>query len=251
MAKANPLRRPLKLVWRRGPTGLKDLAELEYNKQFKGDDSRRTERAFEKAWEIRNFEIEMYWKRATYFWAFIASALVGYFALTEAENYAVPDPNHHAEVYFVICIGFLLALAWHLTNRGSKQWQRNWETHVDLLEDAFTGPLYKTVHSETTFSVSKLNEIVTVAFMSLWVMSGAKYFADQNLFGFSWQVNWFVLVATVATGLFAMAMVFGHGRGLHSERTVRMYRRSVVYDSPGGPPAFYNDDKAMGDSTHT
>ena len=33
------------------------------------------------ALDIRKFEIELYWKRATYYWAFIAAAFAGY-ALT-------------------------------------------------------------------------------------------------------------------------------------------------------------------------
>jgi len=81
----------------------------------------------------------MYWKRATYFWAFVASAFVGYFGLVNATSYRATDKYQHVEVYFVICLGFILSLAWVLTNVGSKQWQRHWETLVDLLEDQFTG----------------------------------------------------------------------------------------------------------------
>ena len=31
--------------------------------------------------DIRKFEIDLYWKRAAYFWAFIAATFAGYFAL--------------------------------------------------------------------------------------------------------------------------------------------------------------------------
>jgi len=93
----------------------------------------------------------MYWKRASYFWAFIASAFVGYFALVSSSNYRLQDRFNHAEVFFVICIGFILSVAWLLTNIGSKSWQRHWEVRVDLLEDNFTGPLYKTVLEEDIF----------------------------------------------------------------------------------------------------
>ncbi len=34
--------------------------------------------ALERAWKNRDFEIDKYWSRATYFWTFIASAFVGY-----------------------------------------------------------------------------------------------------------------------------------------------------------------------------
>jgi len=35
-------------------------------------------RRLEKILDIRKFEIDLYWKRATYFWAFIAASLTGY-----------------------------------------------------------------------------------------------------------------------------------------------------------------------------
>ena len=38
------------------------------------------------ALEIRKFEIELYWKRGTYFWAFIAVAFAAYGVTTRAEG---------------------------------------------------------------------------------------------------------------------------------------------------------------------
>ena len=35
-------------------------------------------------------------------------------------------------------------MSWVLVNKGSKFWQKNWEAHIDILEDAFSGKLYKT-----------------------------------------------------------------------------------------------------------
>jgi tRNA A-37 threonylcarbamoyl transferase component Bud32 len=34
--------------------------------------------ALKQALDIRKFEIDLYWKRATYFWAFIAVSFAGY-----------------------------------------------------------------------------------------------------------------------------------------------------------------------------
>ena len=186
--------------------------------------------AFEKAWEIRNFEIEMYWKRASYFWAFIASAFVGYFALVSSSNYRLQDHFNHAEVFFVICIGFILSVAWLLTNIGSKSWQRHWEVHVDLLEDNFTGPLYKTVYSKKTFSVSKINEIVSAVIVGVWVLLAVKFLFDQKLVNVrNVRVNWFVVGSSVGCLLAVMAMMFGRGRGRFTERKVLLYRRTVPY----------------------
>src|SRR5262245_7326599 len=90
--------------------GLIQLTQEEYENRLVNIDEKKAERAFERAWVTRNFEIEMYWKRATYFWAFIASAFVGYFGLVNANTYRTDDAFQHAEVYFVICLGFLVSL---------------------------------------------------------------------------------------------------------------------------------------------
>ena len=44
------------------------------------------EKALNLALAIRKFEIDLYWKRATYFWAFLAVTLAGYFTLLAAKD---------------------------------------------------------------------------------------------------------------------------------------------------------------------
>jgi hypothetical protein len=137
--------------------------------------------ALKQALDIRKFEIELYWKRATYFWAFIAISFAGYFALQKDADFA--------NIYIVSCLGFLFSLAWYLVNRGSGAWQRNWEGHVDLLEDEITGPLYKTLINRRTYkwwhlaepyaySPSRINNLlalgVTIAWMILIVRTLSK-----------------------------------------------------------------------------
>ncbi|MCL1060494.1 hypothetical protein L2729_21265 [Shewanella gelidimarina] len=227
----------LKYIFSTKKSGLTKLTEEEYKKDLIDISPEKAERAFERAWATRNFEIEMYWKRATYFWAFIASTFVGYFALVSSDNYDSPDVFNHVEVYFLICIGFVLSLAWHFTNIGSKSWQRHWEVHVDLLEDAFTGPLYKIVHPPQTYSVSKINEIVSLVFVFIWLLLGTKYLLVQDLirsFGENYTVNWFVLVSTVMSFMVVISMIFGHGRGRFGSRPIVMYKRNVSYSKENG-----------------
>lgn len=50
----------------------------EYIKNFKGT---KLEEAFKYVLDIRKFEIELYWKRATYFWTFIGAILAAHFVL--------------------------------------------------------------------------------------------------------------------------------------------------------------------------
>jgi hypothetical protein len=191
------------------------------------------EAAFLKAWEIRNFEIELYWKRATYFWAFVASSLTGYFVLVSSKEHGIEFTDYHEEVYLIISIGFILSLAWLLINKGSKSWQRHWEIHIDLLEDEFTGPLYKTVSQIETYSVSKINEIVSYLFVWVWLFLGIKYLSDHNLINFTFRdINYQVFCITFMTFITALAMLRGKGKGRFGERDIYMYRRKVNYIDP-------------------
>ena len=74
-------------------------------------------KALEQALDIRKFEIGLYWQRAAYFWALIAAAFAGYFAILGAEH--LDDKNYLA--YIVSCIGLLFTWAWFLVNRGRRK----------------------------------------------------------------------------------------------------------------------------------
>jgi hypothetical protein len=161
------------------------MDNVEYQKAFgiKPMQKERLEKALDHALDIRKFEIELYWKRATYFWTLIASAFAAHFVILNSDHMA--DNNFNA--YVVGCIGFLFTFAWLQVNRGSKQWQENWENHVDLLEDGVVGPLYKTILSRpagsgtvmqklvtgpSNISVSKTNQIVNLFTMAVWLLLG-------------------------------------------------------------------------------
>lgn len=158
---------------------VRDYPQEEYEKDFFVGDKRKT--ALEKALDIRKFEINLYWKRATYFWTFIGATLAGYFAI-QAANIA----NKQDLLVILSCLGVVFSFAWLCVNRGSKQWQENWEKHVDMLEDDITGPLYKVVLTRNNpknccekikhlitgpspFSVSKINQIISLYVTVLWI----------------------------------------------------------------------------------
>jgi len=147
------------------------------------------EKALQLAHEIRKFEIDLYWKRATYFSAFLAVTLAGYFTLLTAKE--VPRDEKGEALLIVSCLGVVFSVAWYFVNRASKFWQENWEKHVDLHEEAVTTPLYKTVLSDADlsfwkwwgpypFSVSKLNQIlslfVTLLFLLLAATTLSRYY---------------------------------------------------------------------------
>lgn len=55
--------------------------------------------------DIRKFEIDLYWKRATYFWAFLAVTLAGYFTLRAAN---INDDAKKDTLLIVSCLGVVL-----------------------------------------------------------------------------------------------------------------------------------------------
>lgn len=159
-------------------TKIKPISQEEYEKYF-GEKTKRE--ALKHALDIRKFEIELYWKRATYFWTFIGATLASYALIQK-----IDDNNEKLFLSFLVSIlGLVFSFAWYCVNRGSKYWQENWENHVDLLENEIIGPLYKTVidrppRSDNTlksllvapanFSVSKINQLVSIFVIFVWIL---------------------------------------------------------------------------------
>ena len=168
---------------------------IEYDDLFPLTESRgiksKRERAFEKAWQVRDFEIKLYWERAKYFWAFIAASFVAYFASLGS---SIQIEFKELE-FIIICIGYIFSLAWTLVNIGSKNWQKNWESHIDRLEENFTGPLYRIVIDIKNYSVSKVNIYTSRFIMVIWIFLGLRFlFSNKD---FSWIIIIFSLLITI------------------------------------------------------
>ena len=139
-------------------------------------DRYKKEKAFEKAHDIRKFEIELYWKRTTYFWAFIAASFAGYFAILTSKSISFQEQY----LFLIEFIGFVFSLAWFFVNRASKHWQLNWEKVIDSLEDDITGPLMKNhINNHNSFwsltlsyrfSVSRINQIISCFITLIWFL---------------------------------------------------------------------------------
>lgn len=231
--KYNLLRDLLKFAVKKKNGDLDKFTEkIKYSEQFKGkakDDETKIRTAYNQAWDARKFEIDNYWKRTTYFWAFQVSSFAGYFAVISSDNYNFDPPKNPEILFCIIAIGALTALAWSLINIGSKFWQRHWEKHIDMLEDDITGPLYKTVFaykSTRTFSVSKINSIVSRFFVVIWFVLGIKYVVDHLIVKdgeFAW-VEFFVFLFII---YFVLAMFLGYGRGDFKASGFNFYKRKV------------------------
>lgn len=197
---------------------------------------KKTEAALQHALDIRKFEIGLYWQRATYFWALIAAAFAGYFAILAAEHMLPADRAFNA--FVIACLGLIFSLAWFLANRGSKYWQENWENHVDLLEDGITGPLYKTIlhrpkneglisraiEGPAPFSVSQINQWVSLFTLVIWL---CLIWVVLPPFGFEKCIfgRYVVIgIATVSAALLLMLrtrsnIVEGHKHSMSIKRT--------------------------------
>jgi len=120
------------------------------------------------AYEIRKFEIELYWKRATYFWTFqlIAFTALG-FVLKDGQCKSLPL------LLIAESIGVITALAGYLTARGSKFWQENWEAHVDLLEHEMGMRLTQVIlcREPPQFSVSRINRYLWLLLTLAWAIA--------------------------------------------------------------------------------
>lgn len=201
---------------------LKDL------KNFKKLSYKKKERVFKLAWETKNFEIDLYWKRAGYFWAFQAIVLAGLFAVASSDELEFEKPYY---LHYTVCLGFITGLGWFLINKGSKVWQRHWEKVIDVLEDYVIGKLYKTNTSQITFSVSKINELISQFFMLLWLLLLIKSnFFDNSLIQYSnncLNIDWKLLIPDIIVIYISYQMYFGKGRGRFGERKIQFYRRKI------------------------
>lgn len=186
-------------------------------------------RAFSQVSDIRKFEIEMYWKRAAYFWTIIAVTFAGYFSIFSAEGFKYKD------IFSLLLssMGMVFTFSWYLVNKGSKFWQENWENHLDLLEDSITGPLYKTVlhrpeikndpavdHVDRVitgpgkFSASKINQWVAIYVLSVWgLLTTFSIYAILVDFDYilTHIVLFYIILGIPALSLTAMFFMWTHG----------------------------------------
>lgn len=191
------------------------MEKLYTHSRYKEDFNEKVaENALKQALDIRKFEIELYWKRTAYFWSLIAAAFAGYFALAN-------QPQKELSLT-VACIGLILSFSWYLVNRGSKYWQTNWERHVDCLEDEGNGPLYKTTLSKDEFSVfrfwsgypfsvSRVNQLVSLFTVIIWLALLAKSFPERLLPETLYvHGHWWLVGFTFAYMVILVVLCIGH-----------------------------------------
>jgi len=145
------------------------LGFIDCNDYFAKDsiDHKKIIAALDKAHDIRKFEIDLYWKRATYFFAFFT-------IIAAAFGFLFVDSGHQLYSPGVAIIGTVFAMCFYYVNEGSKYWQCNWESIIDRLEFYVTGNLYKifTYNTELELrpSVSHINKFISSLIIGLWIV---------------------------------------------------------------------------------
>lgn len=200
------------------------MRKSEYKKLFKG---KKAKRALDRAWLNRDFEIELYWKRASYFWTFIAAALVGYITLITSsrfnDNLKILFPQIE---YIIISLGLIFSIAWVLVNIGSKRWQKNWENHIDVLENKVTGPIYKVVSKDFSYSVTKINLLISVFVSLIWFILAIRYtIINISLKCCYCKIDWLWIFITLTMLVVIWILIFGYGRTKKAKKQIVFVER--------------------------
>ena len=142
----------------------------------------RIEAALARAYQLRSFEIEHYWRRATYFWGFQIAIFAAFGFLVRDSG--LPDYIWNPMAVALPALGVVTACANSFSARGSKFWQENWERHIDMLEDSIEGSLHKMVwldNGKVRFSVSGVNKGLSDILVAYWGL--VAFYAAWNWLG--------------------------------------------------------------------
>jgi len=133
--------------------------------------------ALEKAHEVRQFEIRLYWQRSLFFWGFILFFFYLYLELLKIDE---QDAWVLLQTAGLTVIGQFTSAAWIFVEKGSRTWQQNWEYHIDFLENPITGSLHKSAigRRKNFFSPAKVHKwfirSIAVTWMLLSLISGIR-----------------------------------------------------------------------------
>lgn len=151
----------------------------------------KLEEVFKIALDTRKFEIELYWKRTGYFVLFIGAVFVGYYNIINTAEEGISKYQNEWLLLLLPALGFLLSLLWYMANRGSKFWQENWEAHIEELCTHLGVPIFSIIKSrehsirnlmqEYPFSVSKVNQMVSLIITFAWLLMLCKEIGVSKL----------------------------------------------------------------------
>jgi hypothetical protein len=185
------------------------LQQFNFSDPLTEKDISTIEKFLDRAYDIRKFEIEMYWKRATYFWGFIAASYTLFFLISSTKINL--DSKKIATLQLLVTsLGLVFSYGWYIVNRGSKFWTKNWHEIIDFLEDKINKPFHRltikddslllNVFSYYRFSVTDTNLIISFFNVVVWVIVVSYNFSnsmeDLNFSNNLRQENVYILIAT-------------------------------------------------------
>lgn len=130
--------------------------------------------AYDKAHTIRSFEIELFWKRASFCFTCIAAlfTILGILLTAYFKSGNTPDDKILWIASFITIFGVIFTITSNFIILSSDYWKNNWERHTVMLEPLFSGSLYAThlVTSEYRSSISKLTISFFISIYVLWLV---------------------------------------------------------------------------------
>ena len=169
--------------------------------------------ALEICLAAREFELELFWKRALFFWGFIASAFIGF-----ASTY----PDQPVIAIAISCFGAVCSFCWTLANRGSKYWYESWETKAKRAGKEVVKDLFEREEKENLdglwhakrFSVSRIAIALSEYTCLLWLVilsyQVLEYFGYRTIA----RESEGVMIAVLLLGaVLYIGLIFGFARG--------------------------------------
>lgn len=83
--------------------------------------------------DTRKFEIENFWKRATFFWGTLSILFAAYYGIKIESKFLA----------MLSLVGFVFSIVFSLSLRGSKYWQESWEYLCSMYEEQLNIRLFR------------------------------------------------------------------------------------------------------------
>lgn len=146
--------------------------------------------ALERAHDIRKFEINLTWKRATYVGAFQGFLFAALGVLVVNSDSSADEVNFFK--FVVSIVGVFLSGAWLLINQGSNYWQRYWENKIMKLEKNYPSK-HRTIKFKNTlnylpYAIGRTNMALSGFFFVMWLSIAIFFFSDAAP-NFWWAAN--------------------------------------------------------------
>lgn len=208
----------------------------------------------EIALETRKFEIDLYWRRTAYYWAFSAAIIAAY-----ALVYTKKDPNPESNILLSVLAlcGVVFSWGWYLANRGSKYWQENWEDHIAQQITRHYGPIFKILKCPEhkpicgiggfPYSVSKINQLTSGFMFCVWIiLLIISLYVVMNKWLACIYAKWGIITIVIGVGIIAaiMFVVIYFLKKFSQQSVSRHYKDYLDYKTKGkkDSPMFYTYD---------